>query len=482
MGRSRKWSRRSRALIPILAAAVSLGLASAPAMGQPAGSGRAIGIAPGAPNLKPSKVNQNKLTYGVTDKQLKASAKYAPTADFTATWKRADALKVRPDVTTTTPVIPPNFPTMTNEVWIWDTWPLTGLDTKPIQYKGWNVIFSLVAPRNIFFGDRHWEARIGYFYSKDGHNWKYGGHVFPDGYSKGSREWAGTAILTGDTVNAFYTASGRDGGGVNNTDFLQRLAMSKGTIKADDTHVWFEGFRQHQIIAEADGRYYQTSEQSQGAPIIYAFRDPFVFRDPTDKQIYALFEGNTAGVAGTYQCKPRDLGPLPPGHVVPGNANLWTGNIGLMKATDNSLTNWKLLPPILSTNCVNQQTERPHLVVRDGTYYLFTISHQGTYAPGLEGPDGVYGFAGPALRSDYKPLNGSALVLGNPAEAPQQNYSHEVMPNLLVQSFIDTIPTPNGPVYGGTLAPTLQLDIRGTNTYLTRVLPYGYIPAMGNVR
>jgi levansucrase len=100
-----------------------------------------------------------------------------------------------------------------------------------------------------------------------------------------------------------------------------------------------------------------------------------------------------------------------------------------------------------------------------------------TYAPGLTGPDGVYGFVGPSIRSDYKPLNGSSLVLGNPASQPVQQYSHYVMPNLLVESFIDTIPTPSGPVYGGTLAPTLRLDIRDKSTYFVEQLGYGYIPA-----
>ena len=44
---------------------------------------------------------------------------------------------------------------------------------------------------------------------------------------------------------------------------------------------------------------YQTLEQSQSGPIIYAFRDPFVFRNPEDGQTYALFEGNNGGEAGT---------------------------------------------------------------------------------------------------------------------------------------------------------------------------------------
>ena len=150
-----------------------------------------------------------------------------------------------------------------------------------------------------------------------------------------------------------------------------------------------------------------------------------------------------------------------------------------MQATNAELTEWRLLPPVLSANCVNQQTERPHLVFYDGRYYLFTISHTFTYAPGLTGPDGVYGFVGPSLRSDYKPMNGSALVLGNPAEAPLQQYSHNVMPNLMVQSFIDTVPTPDGGVrYGGTLARTIQLQIDGANSYVDRELAYGYVPAL----
>ena len=108
-----------------------------------------------------------------------AAATYSPSDDFTATWTRAQALKVKADQTNTKPRIPTTFPIMSNEVWVWDTWPLTNVETKPITYKGWHVIFSLVAPRSVPFGDRHWYAKIGYFYSRDAKSWKYGGEVFP---------------------------------------------------------------------------------------------------------------------------------------------------------------------------------------------------------------------------------------------------------------------------------------------------------------
>ena len=412
-------------------------------------------------------------------KGAQVNAAFHPRANVTANWTRADALKIQQDPTNTKPLIPEDFPVMTEEVWVWDTWPLTDLDMEPVSYEGWNIIFSLTAPRNIFFGDRHWQARIGFFYSDDGQNWTYGGDLFPAGSSYGSREWAGSTVITEDNdVHTFYTASGHDDGGIDPTDALQRLAHSEGRIHADDEGVWFTGFEEHTIIAEADGRLYQPLEQSEAGPIIYAFRDPFVFRDPTDRKIYALFEGNNGGVAGTHRCDRKEIGRVPPGHVVPDDARYYTGNIGLMELRSADFTEWRLLPPLLSAECTNQQTERPHLVVQDGDYYLWTISHEFTFAPGLWGPDGLYGFVGPALRSNYRPLNDSALVLGNPPEAPLQNYSDYVMPNLLVESFIDTVPTADGGVrYGGTLAPTLELELDGATSRLVGELPYGYIPA-----
>jgi levansucrase len=408
-----------------------------------------------------------------------SAQQYAPEDDFTAVWTRAQALKVKPDPTNTKPHIPPDFPVMSDEVWIWDTWPMTALDTKPVSYKGWHVIFSLTAPRDVPFGDRHWYARIGYFFSRDGSNWEYGGHLFPDGASFGSREWAGSALLTGRQLNVFYTASGGDDAPVGERENpLQRLTHASGRIHADENGVWFTGFRNHRIIAEPDGQMYQTLDQSRAGPIIYAFRDPFVFRDPADDQVYMLFEGNTGGQAGSHTCGPRESGPVPPGHAVPEQSRFFTGNIGLARATGANLRRWELLPPLLSANCVNQQTERPHLVIEDGRYHLFTISHKFTFAPGLTGPDGLYGFRGDSLRSDYKPLNGSALVLGNPEDAPVQQYSEYVMPNWLVESFIDTIPPE---IFGGTLAPTLRIVPEGMRTFFVEELGYGYIPAMRNV-
>lgn len=409
-------------------------------------------------------------------------AVFHPSAPVTVSWTRADALKIDPGPEHVTPTIPTDFPIISDDLWIWDTWPLTNLEMEPVAVGDWNVIFSLTAPRDIPFPDRHSVAEIGYFYSDDAQNWIYGGPLFPEGTALGQREWAGSMLITGDDeVHAFYTASGHDEGPNDPDDVLQRIAYAPGEIHADDEGVWFTGLDEHEIIAEADGRLYQTLEQSQGGPIIYAFRDPFVFRDPVNQQIYMLFSGNNAGQAGSHTCDRREIGRVPGGHEVPADARYYTGNIAIASLRGNSaddFTEWRLLPPLISGECVNQQLERPHIVIEDGNYYMWVISHAFTFAPGLEGPDGLYGWVGPGLRSNYEPLNESGLVLGNPPEAPLQNYSHYVMPNLLVESFVNQIATDDGDVYGGTLAPTLELWVDGDEAGLESVLPYGYIPAM----
>ncbi|MFN3922238.1 MAG: glycoside hydrolase family 68 protein, partial [Pseudarthrobacter sp.] len=221
---------------------------------------------------------------------------------------------------------------------------------------------------------------------------------------------------------------------------------------------------------------------------------------------FMVFEGNTGGTRGEYECKPEDLGYRPGDanaesvdEVNSSGAYYQTANVGLAVADNKDLTKWSFLPPILSANCVNDQTERPQIFIQNeggkNKYYLFTISHQFTYAAGMRGPDGVYGFVGDGVRSDYQPMNNSGLALGSPtdlnlpsespeAPTPNQNgrqfqaYSHYVQPGGLVQSFIDNV---NG-VRGGSLSPTVKINFRDGISQVDRSFgqdglgPFGYLP------
>ena len=448
----------------------------------------------------------------------------------------------------TMPEISNGFPATSDDVWVWDTWTLTDEAAHQISYNGWEIAFSLVADRHAgyTFDDRHTHARLGFFYRKagtqtssaDGANssnggWIYGGHVFPDGASgsifedqsfSAQTEWSGSArLMEGNKIRMFYTSvafynsttggSGNNDGGQDNNGsskpYDPRIVQSEGRIYADENGVWLTGFRtQHQLLVP-DGKYYQTREQNPGVN----FRDPFTFRDqnnPSDPTEYMVFEGNSAFVreqqyvdaaakagqnTALATCTEEDLGYEkgdPKAETVESvnqrGGRYQLANVGLARAKNKAMTQWEYLPPLLSGNCVNDQTERPQIYFQDGKYYLFTISHRETYADGLQGPEGVYGFVGDGLRSDYKPLNqNTGIALGNPInlnfnpgkpytpdfnQSPYtfQSYSHYVMPGGLVESFIDSIGgnKDGNPVRGGSLAPTVKINISGDTTAVDR--------------
>ena len=446
---------------------------------------------------------------------------YAPEDDFTAKWTRADArqLKRLSDPTAgskqnsmpaelTMPAVPQDFPDMSNEeVWVWDSWPLTDEDANQYSVNGQEIIFSLVADRNLVFDERHVFAKIGYFYRPAGipaderpenGGWTYGGlvfdegvtgQIFPDQSYSHQTQWSGSArISKSGEIKLFFTdvAFYRNEDGTNRKPYDPRIALSVGKVHANKNGVKLTGFDKVTDLLQADGTYYQTGAQNE----FFNFRDPFTFEDPAyPGETFMVFEGNSAMPRESATCNEEDLGyregdPFAEtvDQVNASGATYQIGNVGLAKAKNEDLTEWEFLPPILSANCVTDQTERPQIYMKDGKYYLFTISHRGTFANGIDGPEGVYGFVGDGVRSDYQPMNaGSGLALGNPTNlnfaggqpfAPDFNqpighfqaYSHYVMPGGLVQSFIDTVGTVGDFRRGGTLAPTVKLDIDGASS------------------
>lgn len=406
----------------------------------------------------------------------------------TTSWSRADALKVKADdPTTTMPEIDINFPVLDDKLFIWDTMPLRTIHGEVVSVDGWNIIFTLTAVRQpekfidkngkyditADWNDRHGRAKICYWYCKDGKSWVFGGNVMKDGVSPTTREWAGNAILMdrSGNIDLYYTCVTPGA----------TIAKVSGKVETTADSVVMKDFNEVQELFSADGTYYQTEEQNP----YWNFRDPYPFIDPKTGKLLMLFEGNVAGNRGEHTITADDLGAVPPDHQQVGGARYQTGCIGIAIARNKEGTDWKILPPIISAVGVNDQLERPHIVYQDGKYYLFTISHKYTYADGLTGPDGVYGFVSENIFGPWEPINGSGLVLGNPTHQPYQSYSHFVMPNGLVTSFIDSVSGPyDGLAYriGGTEAPTVQITLKGNNSYIVNTFDYGYIPAQRDIR
>lgn len=369
-----------------------------------------------------------------------------------------------------------DFEHVAPDYWIWDTWPLKDRDGKVATVNGYKVAFALTASKEYTWHGRHDVAEIRYFYSKNGKDWTMGDIAYDPDEAYGSRRWAGSAIIDeNDRVHLFYTATGREGEEVPSVE--QRLAKVTFDIEAKKGNkgVSLSNWGEHELLLEADGEYYETMDQATG-DILYSFRDPEFFKDPKTGEEYLLFEGNTAGYEKVVE--PHHIGDeeFRKNHEVPEGAEDFNGNIGIAKALDDDLSEFELQPPLLEAMGVNQQLERPHVLEKGGKYYLFTISHEFTFAPGLWGPDGLYGFVADSLHGDYKPLNENGLVVANPENNPFQAYSWYVMPNGTVLSFVNEFYDVNGDLqFGGSFAPTLKLSISNDTTKVTGELGEGQI-------
>jgi levansucrase len=363
------------------------------------------------------------------------------------------------------------------DIHIWDTWLLRDRHGEIADVDGWRLAFSLTAPADLLPGKRHDVAEIRCFYSADGTRWHDAGPVFGDD-ALGQRQWAGSALYDDGDLYLYYTAAGDETAA--EMTYTQRIAVAHGgTVTTSAEGVELAGPWTHETLLTPDGEWYETEDQSRG--MIYTFRDPWFFEDPATGETYLLFEGNAPAPA-----RPGDGAETD-------RRREFNGCIGVAVSESGDPLSWELRPPLLDAVEVNQELERPHVVVADGRYYLFVCSHVHTFAPGVTGPDALYGFVADAFDGEFRALNGSGLVATNPPSAPFQAYSWMAFAHdeeVLVQSFLnyydfagdsldaiaDLSEADQRERFGGTLAPALRLAVEGDRTRLLGTLDAWHIP------
>lgn len=291
---------------------------------------------------------------------------------------------------------------------LWDCWPLAHEDGRTVSHLGRAWWFFLSAPAFADPADRHGHARIRLL-SCGSDGWTDHGNAFPDGLTPGSREWAGSAVLMDDgvMVQHFITAAGRRG--ETAMTFEQRLFVVEGKLGANGPGDW----QNPTEFLVADGARYVCDRQDQGAPgLIKGFRDPAYLRDPATGRAHVLFTGSAGW-----------------------SDHAFNGVIGIATLENGE---WQLGDPLLEAIGVNNELERPHVVVRDGLYYLFWSTQRHTFAPkAVAGPNGLYGMVAEQISGPWRPINGSGLVAANPDEEPTQSYSWWVTGEGDVWSFTD---------------------------------------------
>lgn len=319
---------------------------------------------------------------------------------------------------------------------IWDAWPVQDRNGVPVVTEaGVEIWMALAAPRFDDPDERHGHARIHLIHLSDG-IWSDAGPAMPDGFSPGSREWSGSAVLddaTGDVI-LYFTAAGRRG--ETAPSFEQRMFSARARLTDKATLDQWHDLRE---VILPDPAHYMSTTVGGGIGTIKAWRDPAYFRDPADGSHYLFFAGSLAGSASAYN-----------------------GVVGFARAPAERPDAWTLQPPLLSADGVNNELERPHMLVHDGLYYLFWSTQAHVFDPqGPVGPTGLYGMVADTVDGAWRPINGSGLLFANPADAPAQSYSWMVMPDLRVTSFIDNWGGGAARRFGGTFAPFVQLWLDG---------------------
>jgi len=367
-----------------------------------------------------------------------------------AIWSGDDALAISRQSISFTPLIQEaDIFRIAEDLDIWDAWPVQNDDGYPSEIRSGETLWmALGSPRFDDPDERHGHARI-HLLRRVYDRWHHLGPVMPDGFSPGSREWSGSALLHPDqrTLTLFFTATGRRGEA--DLTFEQRLFSAQATLSGDGEACAFSHWRDLQEIVTRDPALYMGGDEGTGKiGTIKAFRDPAYFRDPADGKRFLFFAGSRAATIAEFN-----------------------GVIGAIEARPMGKPDWQLQPPLVDATDVNNELERPHVVHHDGSYYLFWSTQSHVFAPKYaSAPTGLYGMVATSLDGPWVPLNATGLVFGNPEAAPRQAYSWLVLPDLSVISFVDDWGRERHAEgrrrFGATFAPTLHLRLSGAEAML----------------
>lgn len=417
----------------------------------------AVGSDPGTPPTQPGN--------GGPDDPGSPPGNADPGIDFNGTfvslWNADAVAKISPDTDSTLPIMLPDEDLFAPGLFTWDGWPIRNLDGSIASFDGWYVYIALSSerPQNPgefdlpFFARSTWR----YWMTRDG-EWQPGGLVFPEGTALGERQWAGSTYYDAASgkVNFYYTAVGIVPGGTEQAypaelppgnpaagrpPVIQQMVEVASDVTTDASGVTFANFSEHKVNLAADGEIYQTFAEAITDNVIYGMRDPEYFRDPATGREYILFTANAAFRPGSHN--------------------------GVVGVAERKNGQWELLPPLIASIDTSSQLERPHVVVRDGRYYIFFSTHSFTFSPPDAGPEGLYGFVSTTgdFLGRYEPLNGSGLVAGNPPSKPVQTYSYLVLPSGHVMSYLNQAGNVDRPAgWVGSPGPLLRVELQGAST------------------
>ncbi|MBD7970114.1 glycoside hydrolase family 68 protein [Paenibacillus gallinarum] len=395
------------------------------------------------------------------------------------------------------------------EMDVWDSWPLQNADGTVANYKGYEIVFALAGDPK-----RGSDTFIYLFYKKAGEtslsSWKNAGRVFKDSdklvpgdtlLNDQAEEWSGSATLTSDgKIRLFYTnrqawdpANDFYGKQILTTAQVNVSAPNKNTLKIDGV----EDLKS--IYDGKDGEIYQNVESTGFSQGDYndnhTLRDPHYVEDKGRK--YLVFEANTGkktgyqgaeslnnpayygGTKAFFEAERKKLLESP----VRTFAEIANGALGIIELNDD-YTFKKELKPLIASNTVTDEIERPNVFKLKGKWYLFTSSRGSKmYIDGIDDED-IYllGYVSNSLTGPYKPLNGTGLVLHQDLDPTDitWTYAHFAIPQVKGDNVVITSYMTNRGMFDdqhSTFAPSFLMNIKNSTTSVVKdsILEQGQI-------
>lgn len=317
---------------------------------------------------------------------------------------------------------------------IWDSWPVVEATTgKPVNYNGYQLVIGMMG-----VGSNWNDGHLYLLYNKYGNDnfndWKCAGPIFGFNASDRHQQWSGSAAINSDnSIQLYYTEDD-----VTDGNNHQQIATATIYLNCDNGEIKIENVTNRKILFAGDGYYYQSYEQWKQADNKldnFCLRDPHVFEQ--DGKRYLIFEAGT----GTYNYQSNDqiynlsnyggktiaddindLFSIINNQNMSDKASFANACIGLMElgGTEKDPTIAKLFAPIVSSPMVSDELERPVTIKIGDKYYLFTdtrlnrgidnkLNNEANQTIGDN--VGMLGFVSDSLDGNYKPLNGSGVVL-----------------------------------------------------------------------
>ena len=395
------------------------------------------------------------------------------------------------------------------EIDVWDSWPVQDVESGVISnWNGYQLVISMAGAANK--NSNH----IYLLYSKYGDNdfthWKNAGPIFGYNALEDDQQWSGSATVNSDgSIQLYYTKNDTSNGKLN----WQQLASATMNLAVENDEVVIKSVENDHIIFGGDDYHYQSypkfmstfedDHNGDGIPDRtdnYCLRDPHIIEDNGSR--YLIFEANTGDE--NYQGEKQifnwsnyggdDAFNLKSFLNINNNKHLYNlaswanGAIGILKLDDNEKNPSvaEVYTPLVTSHMVTDEVERPSVVKMGDKYYLFTASRinkstdaEGTIAAREAVGDDVVmlGFVSDSLRGEYRPLNGSGVVLtaSVPADWRTSTYSYYAVPvegsadTLLVTSYMTNRGGIAGAENKSTWAPSFLIKMNADDT--TEVLP-----------